>query len=95
MTEILISNVRPGSVVALVMKVVLNLVPMDGNLNKSAWKQMENTWANALKEGKTVDVNIQPIYSGNNTRPDRIIVQYSINGGRPVSADFKNSPGGK
>lgn len=73
----------------------LNLVPIDGNLNKSAWKQMENTWANALKEGKTVDVNIQPIYSGNNTRPDRIIVQYSINGGRPVSADFKNSPGGK
>ncbi|WP_275554455.1 DNA/RNA non-specific endonuclease [Mixta sp. Marseille-Q2659] len=26
----------------------LNLVPMDGNLNKGVWKQMENTWANAL-----------------------------------------------
>ncbi|HEJ7052213.1 DNA/RNA non-specific endonuclease [Serratia marcescens] len=36
---------------------------MDGNLNKSAWKQMENSWANALKDGKTVDVNIQPITS--------------------------------
>ncbi|HAT4997295.1 DNA/RNA non-specific endonuclease [Serratia marcescens] len=36
---------------------------MDENLNKSAWKQMENSWANALKEGKTVDVNIQPITS--------------------------------
>ncbi len=30
----------------------LNLVPMDGNLNKDAWKKMENTWANALKDGK-------------------------------------------
>ncbi|WP_263058610.1 DNA/RNA non-specific endonuclease [Pectobacterium sp. F1-1] len=73
----------------------LNLVPMDGNLNKGAWKQMENTWANALKDGKAVDVNIQPMYSGNNTRPDRVIVQYSIDGGRPVNVDFKNSPGGK
>lgn len=73
----------------------LNLVPMDGNLNKGAWKQMENTWANALKDGRTVDVNIQPMYSGNNTRPDRVIVQYSIDGGRPVNVDFKNSPGGK
>lgn len=73
----------------------LNLVPMDGNLNKGAWKQMENTWANALKDGKTVDVNIQPLYSGNNTRPDRIIVQYSIDGGRPINVDFKNTPRGK
>ncbi|XTZ37853.1 DNA/RNA non-specific endonuclease [Salmonella enterica] len=30
----------------------LNLVPMDGNLNKGAWKQMENIWVKALSEGK-------------------------------------------
>ncbi|WP_342755385.1 hemagglutinin repeat-containing protein [Pantoea sp. MBD-2R] len=73
----------------------LNLVPMNGNLNKGAWKQMENSWATALKDGRKIDVNIQPIYSGNNTRPDRVIVQYSIDGSRPVNVDFKNSPGGK
>ncbi|MEY8771893.1 DNA/RNA non-specific endonuclease, partial [Erwinia sp. ACCC 02193] len=73
----------------------LNIFPMDGNLNKSQWKKMENSWGTALKEGKTVDVNIQPIYSGNNIRPDRVIVQYSVDGGRPVNVDFKNSPGGK
>lgn len=73
----------------------LNLIPMNGNLNKGAWKQMENSWANALKDGKKVDVNIQPIYSGSNMRPDRVIVKYSIDGGRPVNVDFKNSPGGK
>ena len=73
----------------------LNIFPMDGNLNKSQWKKMENSWGTALKEGKTVDVNIQPIYSGNNIRPDRVIVQYSVDGGRPVNVDFKNPPGGK
>ncbi|WP_213716197.1 hemagglutinin repeat-containing protein [Cedecea lapagei] len=73
----------------------INLVPMNGNLNKGAWKKMENDWAKALKDGKEVNVNIQPIYSGNNQRPDRIIVKYSIDGSRPVNIDFKNSPGGK
>jgi len=73
----------------------INIVPMDGNLNKGAWKKMENTWANALKDGKKVDVNIQPIYSGSSTRPDRFIVKYSIDNGRPVNIDFKNTPGGK
>jgi len=73
----------------------LNLVFIGGNLNKGAWKSMENSWANALKDGKNVEVNIQPIYFGNNIRPDRVIVKYSIDGGRPVNIDFKNSPGGK
>ncbi|CAQ85451.1 conserved hypothetical protein [Photorhabdus asymbiotica] len=72
----------------------INIVPMDGNLNKGAWKQMENTWEKALKDGKQVDVKIEPIYSGNNIRPDRLNVQYSINGERPVIVDFKNVPGG-
>lgn len=68
---------------------------MNGNLNKGAWKQMENDWAKVLKDGKEVNVNIQPIYSGNNQRPDRIIVKYSIDGSIPVNIDFKNPPGGK
>ncbi|EED1706727.1 contact-dependent inhibition effector tRNA nuclease [Escherichia coli] len=73
----------------------LNLLPMDGNLNKGAWKSMENTWAKALSEGKDVKVNIQPSYTGNSVRPDKFYVEYSINGGRPVSETFKNVPGGK
>lgn len=73
----------------------LNLVPIGDNLNKGAWESMENSRSNALKDGKNVEVNIQPIYSGNNIRPDRVIVKYSIDGGRAVNVDFKNSPGGK
>ncbi|MBB2802809.1 DNA/RNA non-specific endonuclease, partial [Xanthomonas arboricola] len=48
----------------------LNLVPMNANLNKGAWKSMENEWANALKNGKSVKVKIEPIYSGSAIRPD-------------------------
>ncbi len=73
----------------------LNLLPMDGNLNKGAWKQMENTWAKALSEGKDVKVNIQPSYTGNSVRPDKFKVVYSVDGGRPIEKVFNNSPGGK
>jgi len=61
-----------------------NIVPMSGNLNKVVWKQMENTWAAALKEGKQVNVKIEPVYSGTGGRPESSNVLYSINGGRPV-----------
>ncbi len=72
----------------------LNLLPMNANLNKGAWKKMENAWASALKEGKSVSVKIEPIYNGSSVRPDRFTVRYSIGGDRPAIIDFKNSPGG-
>ena len=72
----------------------LNLLPMNGNLNKGEWKVMENIWASALKEGKSVSVKIEPVYSDASVRPERFSVRYSIDGGRPVIADFKNAPKG-
>ncbi|MHA6863806.1 hemagglutinin repeat-containing protein, partial [Ralstonia pseudosolanacearum] len=72
----------------------LNIVPMDANLNRGAWKQMENTWANALKDGQQVKVTIEPTYSGVSVRPDGFNISYTIGGGRPVEQFFKNSPGG-
>ncbi|MCI0995141.1 DNA/RNA non-specific endonuclease [Pseudomonas corrugata] len=72
----------------------LNLLPMNGNLNKGVWKAMENAWADALKEGKAVRVKIEPVYSGGNVRPDSFNVEYSIGGGRPKEVLFNNSPGG-
>lgn len=72
----------------------LNLLPMNGNLNKGTWKSMENTWASALKEGKQVSVKIEPVYSGKSVRPDSFNVEYSIGGARPKEIVFKNSPGG-
>lgn len=72
----------------------LNLVPMDGNLNKDTWKQMENTWASDLKDGKQVNVKIEPSYSSSK-RPDSFTVTYQINDERPIREIFNNAPGGK
>jgi filamentous hemagglutinin len=73
----------------------LNLVPMDGNLNKGAWRSMEKLWSTALDEGKTVAVKIEPIYDGAGVRPDRFDVTYQIAGKRPVSLEIPNVPGGR
>ncbi|WP_447793687.1 DNA/RNA non-specific endonuclease [Pseudomonas farris] len=72
----------------------INLVPMDGNLNKGVWKEMENAWVNAVDEGKSVKVQIQPVYSGLGVRPDHFVVAYRIGNGREVRQTFVNAPGG-
>lgn len=73
----------------------LNIVPMDGNLNKGVWKQMENSWAKDLKAGKKVDVKIQPIYADDSKRPSSFNVTYSVDNGRPTRVNIDNAPGGK
>lgn len=51
-------------------------------------------WAKAVDEGKAVKVQIEPIYSGANARPDRFTVVYRIGNGREVRALYQNAPGG-
>ncbi len=53
---------------------------MKSTLDLGAWKSMENTWANALQQGKTVKVEIIiPAYIGTGTRPAGFTVNYWIN----------------
>ncbi|NOQ65507.1 MAG: hypothetical protein GQ582_13430 [Methyloprofundus sp.] len=68
----------------------INYVPMDSNLNRSAWKKMENTWAEALKKDPVpvVKVSIMPVYS-NSKRPNEFLVVYWIDGEKTV-AYFEN-----
>ncbi|WAF77969.1 hemagglutinin repeat-containing protein [Aeromonas dhakensis] len=73
----------------------LNLLPMNANLNKGAWKKMENVWAKALNEGQSVKIDIRPSYISDGTRPDKFKVVYSMGGGRPIEKVFNNAPGGK
>lgn len=68
---------------------------MNGNLNKGAWKVMENARARELSEGKGVKVNIRPSYIGGDTRPNKFYVEYSVGNGRIISETFDNLPGGK
>jgi hypothetical protein len=71
----------------------LNLVPMNGNLNVGAWKKMENGFAEALKAGKSVDVDIKAIYSGDSTRPTHFVIDAKV-GGEPKTFTFRNQAGG-
>ncbi|WLG89155.1 hemagglutinin repeat-containing protein [Pseudomonas cucumis] len=73
----------------------INMVPMDGNLNKGAWKKMENIWAKAVDEGKSVKVEIQPVYGGAGVRPDSFVVTYRIGNKQEVREAYVNAPGGK
>lgn len=75
----------------------VNLVPQNWQLNRgknSPWRQMENQWAQALKEGKEVKVDIQLLYpSGGGGRPSRFLVEYTIDG-KLTQDIFRNRPGG-
>ena len=71
----------------------INYVPMDSNLNRGEWKRMENKWDDALKEGKKVEVDINPIYEGNSKRPEAFSVKYWVDG-KKKTAFFENKPGG-
>ena len=71
----------------------VNLVPMDGNFNMGAWRSMEDGFAEALRSGKTVDVNIEVIYRNDGARPDAFVVDYVIDG-VPETKTFMNRPGG-
>jgi len=55
---------------------------------------MENAWVKAVDEGRKVKVKIEPVFGGQGMRPDRFVISYSINRGRPVTIDFKNAPRG-
>lgn len=68
-----------------------NLVSQLSEVNQKKYKKIENKWAAALKEEppKKVTVDVEIVYSGNNMRPDKFIVNYTIDG-KAGSAKFKN-----
>ncbi|MDO6498871.1 DNA/RNA non-specific endonuclease [Photobacterium sanguinicancri] len=74
----------------------MNYAAMDGNLNKGAWKRMENKWAKALKGDppKKVEVEINAIYDCDSKRPSTFDVFYEIDGVEKF-VSFKNKPEGK
>ncbi len=55
-----------------------NIVAMNGDLNKGAYKAMEDAWAEAIMSGKHVSGTIEIVYSGSSYRPSTFEVAYSI-----------------
>jgi DNA/RNA non-specific endonuclease len=58
----------------------INLYPQSANLNQGAWKTMENSWADAMVQGKDVKIEVEAIFSGTSKRPDAFDVSYWIDG---------------
>ncbi|MDF2068561.1 MULTISPECIES: DNA/RNA non-specific endonuclease [Bacillaceae] len=67
---------------------------MNGNVNVSAYKKLEYSWAKALKEGQQVSVDVKPIYEGQSLRPSRFEMKYKIDGKKSVEV-LENIYGGK
>ena len=57
-----------------------NIVAQDGRLNQGEYKALENYWADALKAGKPVSVEIKVVYTGDSQRPTTFVVEYSVDG---------------
>ncbi|MFF2879782.1 DNA/RNA non-specific endonuclease [Bacillus toyonensis] len=76
-----------------------NLVAQNKQINRSGgeWYNMEKEWANALggKPPEKVTVKIEPVYSGQSMRPNSFMVEYQIQGKKPVIREILNKAGGK
>ena len=77
-------------------KILNNLFPQNGNFNNSAYKTyFENVIRKAHREGKNVENVTVEFFRSNPSvsRPDELIVTYTING-KDTIRRFKNEAGG-
>lgn len=56
---------------------MVNMFPQNGNFNTSAYKRLENEWADWLAEGMEVEVEVQLLPAGAE-RPDQVQVDYRV-----------------
>ncbi|NME53118.1 DNA/RNA non-specific endonuclease [Desulfovibrio piger] len=68
-----------------------NLVPQNANLNRGAWKSMENEFAQYVRNGEKVNITVKPNYTDSNLRPDSFTVKYTINDGKVHTKYFENT----
>lgn len=66
-----------------------NLVAGDSKLNQGDYAKLENSLAEAVKDGADVRMKVEPVYSGDSNRPDEFRVSYTIDGDKEVVV-FKN-----
>ncbi len=55
-----------------------NLVSQAREINRKKFKEIEDTWAKAIKNGQKVSVNIDIEYSNDSVRPSAFVINYSI-----------------
>ena len=57
-----------------------NLVSQYWLVNLSSYKKLENEWYKAIQAGKTVEVDVQVEYDGDDLRPSIFYIKYFIDG---------------
>lgn len=62
-----------------------NIVAMDGRVNQSDYKRIENTCAKALESGHEVYLKVVPKYEKNSSRPTSFRITYTIDGEKTVT----------
>ena len=67
-----------------------NLVSQSANVNQSSYRKLENKWAKAIKEGKTVKVEVNILYEDNGIRPSKFVITHTIDG-KPTTTTISNT----
>ena len=63
-----------------------NLVAQDSGINKGAYKALEDRIAGMVKEGKNVEIKVEPIYGDKfSYRPTEIKYTYTVEGEKTVT----------
>jgi len=57
-----------------------NLVLQYWLVNVSSYKKLENEWYRAIQAGKTVEVDVEVVYDGDDLRLSVFIIEYYIDG---------------
>ena len=70
----------------------INLVPQLATVNRGEFREMERQWAQAVLDGKTVRVEVNPVYAGSSQVPIRIDVESWVDGVR-TERSFPNVGG--
>ncbi|WP_394278342.1 DNA/RNA non-specific endonuclease [Microbacterium sp.] len=67
------------------------IVPQAANLNRGAWKRMENEWANWTAKGYEVSYDID-VYPPGAVRPDSFEVTYTVTDPSTGTVAYRNWP---
>lgn len=62
-----------------------NIVAMDGRVNQSDYKRIENTCAKALESGHEAHLKVVPKYDKSSNRPTNFRITYTIDGEKTVT----------
>jgi HK97 family phage portal protein len=75
-------------------KIALNHFAQDAGVNRGEYRLLELSWKANLKLGRTVSVNIVPLYEGRSRRPTLLHVTFNVDGVRRKRT-IRNSKGGQ